>query len=115
MNKQIGFIEIEGHQFDAVGYAVVQTASGINQSMASGGITLASDIPVHREVYEDAAEYFDPYATMTLVKALKAVLYDADAPEMQSRLRKRGLEIAARYSPELILPQWKQFLRKIVK
>ncbi|HYN54164.1 MAG TPA: glycosyltransferase family 1 protein [Methylotenera sp.] len=87
--------------------------SGV-ESMASGGITVASDIPVHREVYEDAAEYFDPYATMSLVKALKKVLYDQDASSNQIRMRERGENVSSRYLPEKILPQWEQFLDKVV-
>lgn len=86
--------------------------SGV-ESMASGGITIASDIPVHREVYGDAAEYFDPYATMSLVKALKKALYDEGAPQFRARLRERGAEIAARYQPDRILPQWESFLAKV--
>jgi glycosyltransferase involved in cell wall biosynthesis len=84
------------------------------ESMRSGGITLASDIPVHREVYEDAAEYFDPYATMSLVKALRKSLYDDNASETRERMRQRGGEVASRYLPEAILPQWEQFLKKVV-
>jgi glycosyltransferase involved in cell wall biosynthesis len=87
--------------------------SGV-ESMCSGGITVASDIPVHREVYEDAAEYFDPYATMSLVKALKKVLYEAGASQEQERLRQRGEEISSRYLPEKILPQWERFLQSVV-
>ena len=87
--------------------------SGV-ESMASGGITVASDIPVHREVYDDAAEYFDPYATMSLVKVLKKVLYEADASQEQLRLRQRGAEVASRYSPERILPQWRTFIDRVL-
>ena len=87
--------------------------SGI-ESMRSGGITIASDIPVHREVYEDAAEYFDPYATMSLVKALQKVLYEPDAPRIQEHLRERGEKLSARYLPENILPQWERFLERVV-
>lgn len=86
--------------------------SGV-ESMASGGITIASDIPVHREVYDDAAEYFDPYSTMSLVKALKKVLYDPDAQLTQDRLRQRGKDVASRYLPENILPQWEAFLARV--
>ncbi len=86
--------------------------SGV-ESMRSGGITVASDIPVHREVYEDAAEYFDPYSTMSLVKALKNVLYEPDAPKIQETLRQRGEEVSSRYLPENILPQWKKFLEHV--
>ena len=88
--------------------------SGV-ESMASGGITIASDIPVHREIYDNAAEYFDPYATMSLVKALKKVLYDQDAAQIQETMRQRGEEVAARYLPEKILPQWEEFLVRVSK
>lgn len=87
--------------------------SGV-ESMASGGITIASDIPVHREVYDDAAEYFDLYATMSLVKALKKVLYDPCAQEERERLRQRGADVASRYQPERILPQWENFLQRVL-
>lgn len=88
--------------------------SGV-ESMASGGITIASDIPVHREIYEDAAEYFDPYSTMSLVKALRKVLYEEGAAQAQERMRCRGQEISARYQPEKILPQWEIFLQRVVR
>jgi glycosyltransferase involved in cell wall biosynthesis len=85
------------------------------ESMACGGITIASDIPVHREVYDDAAEYFDPYATMSLVKALKKVLYDQNAPQAQQRMRERGDEVSSRYLPEKIIPQWEVFIGDVMK
>jgi len=87
--------------------------SGV-EAMACGGVVIASDIPVHREVYDDAAEYFDPYSTMSLVRALKKVLYDPDAPAVRARMQLRGKAVAARYQPEVILPQWEAFLQRIV-
>lgn len=87
--------------------------SGV-ESMRSGGVTIASDIPVHREVYDDASEYFDPYSTASLVKALKKVLYEPDAPQVQERMRQRGEEVSSRYLPERILPQWDQFLKRVI-
>lgn len=87
--------------------------SGV-ESMASGGVTVASDIPVHREVYDDAAEYFDPYSTMSLVKSLKKVLYEENSDQVKDYMRTRGAEVAARYTPERILPQWDAFLKRIV-
>ncbi|MCW2314211.1 glycosyltransferase family 4 protein [Rhodoferax antarcticus] len=88
--------------------------SGV-ESMASGGITVASDIPVHREVYEDAAEYFDPYSTMSLVKALEKVLYIPGAQLTQEAMRNRGEKVASRYLPEKLLPQWEKFLQRVVR
>jgi glycosyltransferase involved in cell wall biosynthesis len=87
--------------------------SGV-ESMCSGGITVASDIPVHREVYNDAAEYFDPYATKSLVSILKKVLYNPGALQVQEQLRRRGHEISSQYLPEKILPQWEDFLRRVI-
>ncbi len=86
--------------------------SGV-EAMRSGGITVASDIPVHREIYEDAAEYFDPYSTMSLVNALRKVLYDPESDLCQHRLRARADEVSARYLPEVLLPQWEAFLKRV--
>jgi glycosyltransferase involved in cell wall biosynthesis len=83
------------------------------EAMRSGGLAIASDIPSHREIYDDAAEYFDPYSTAGLVGALKRVLYDADAPAVQERLRKRGAEVSDRYTPERILPQWELLFQRV--
>lgn len=86
--------------------------SGV-ESMASGGITIASDIPVHREVYGEAAEYFDPYSTASLVKGLKKVLYDKDSQTLRDEMREQGRETSKHYQPETILPQWEDFLQRI--
>ncbi|WP_217126211.1 glycosyltransferase family 4 protein [Hydrogenophilus thiooxidans] len=86
--------------------------SGV-EAMRSAGVVVASDIPVHREIYEDAAEYFDPYSTMSAVKALKKVLYEPDSLQVQERLRQRGEEVSSRYLPEKILPQWEAFLQRV--
>ena len=88
--------------------------SGV-ESMASGGITIASDIPVHREVYDDAAEYFDPYSTMSLVSALEKVLYSTDSSVIQAKMRERGKVVSSRYKPEVILPQWESFLHRVME
>ncbi|MGF6933093.1 glycosyltransferase involved in cell wall biosynthesis [Paraburkholderia sp. UCT70] len=85
--------------------------SGV-ECMRSGGIAIASDIAVHREVYRDAVEYFEPYSTESLVDALKKVLYDPNASKLNEELRVRGREVSLRYLPETILPQWDLFLRR---
>ncbi|WP_426146618.1 glycosyltransferase family 4 protein [Polaromonas sp. DSR2-3-2] len=86
--------------------------SGV-ESMCSGGIAIASDIAVHREVYAHAAEYFDPYAPESLVGAIKRVLYDPCAPKVQEEMRALGKEVSLRYLPAAILPQWEKFLNRI--
>jgi glycosyltransferase involved in cell wall biosynthesis len=86
--------------------------SGV-EAMCSGGITAASDIPVHREIYEDAAEYFDPYSTRSAVDCLKRMIYSPDSAAVRTRLEKRGGEISQRYTPKVIMPKWEAFLEKV--
>lgn len=86
--------------------------SGV-ESMRSGGTVVASDIDVHREIYDDAAEYFDPYSTPSLLNALIRVTSDPGATALRARLANRGAEVASRYLPEKILPQWDAFLRRV--
>jgi glycosyltransferase involved in cell wall biosynthesis len=87
--------------------------SGV-EAMRSGGVVIASDIPVHREIYSDAAEFFNPYSTASLVQSLTKVIYAPDAAEVQDNLRARGQIVAARYLPETVLPQWERFLARVV-
>ena len=87
--------------------------SGV-ESMASGGRVLASDIEVHREVYDNASEYFDPYSTFSLIKALRKVLYEPDSAWVRAELEGAGQAIAARYQPDRILPLWEAFLGRVV-
>jgi glycosyltransferase involved in cell wall biosynthesis len=47
--------------------------SGV-EAMRSGGAVVASDIPVHREIYADAAEYFNPYSADALSGAIQNVI-----------------------------------------
>ena len=44
--------------------------SGV-EAMCSGGVVVASDIAVHREVYADAALYFDPYSVEGLTARIE--------------------------------------------
>jgi len=88
--------------------------SGV-EAMRSGGVVIASDIPVHREIYADAAEFFNPYSTASLVESLKKVIYAPDAVQVQQNLRELGQVVAARYLPDNILPQWERFLARVVK
>jgi glycosyltransferase involved in cell wall biosynthesis len=85
------------------------------ESMRCGGVVIASDIEVHREIYDDAAEYFDPYSTASLLKAIKKVIYEPGAAQLQDKMRARGTEVAARYVPEKILPQWEAFLARVMQ
>jgi glycosyltransferase involved in cell wall biosynthesis len=82
--------------------------SGV-EAMISGGAVVASDLPVHREVYGQAAELFNPYSAADLVRALIAVIDPAHA-NRRAQLMVTGAEVARRYACEPILSKWQDFL-----
>ncbi len=84
--------------------------SGV-EAMQSGGAVIASDIAVHREVYADAAEFFNPYGAADLRRAISSVIKNENSAYRQE-LVQRGAAVARRYAPEAILPQWESFLRE---
>jgi glycosyltransferase involved in cell wall biosynthesis len=86
--------------------------SGV-EAMASGGVVVASDIPVHREIYGAASLYFNPYSTVSLIDALKKLIYAPDTEAVQANLRAAGAEGCTQYLPERILPQWESFLARV--
>lgn len=44
------------------------------EAMSNGCLVIASDIPIHKEIFKDAALYFDPYQAKSLTDVLYAVL-----------------------------------------
>lgn len=82
--------------------------SGV-EAMRSGGAVVASDIAVHRDIYRDAAEYFNPYAASALAQALGNVIDPASAAR-RAELVERGQVVSADYLSGKILPQWREFL-----
>jgi glycosyltransferase involved in cell wall biosynthesis len=85
--------------------------SGI-EAMRCGGVVAASDIPVHRDVFGDAAEYFSPYSVPNVVSAIRRIV-GPDSEARRDELHQLGEEISLRYVPERILPQWQAFLGRI--
>ena len=86
--------------------------SGV-EAMMSGGAVIASDIPVHREVFADAAEYFNTYSSDDLVRALVSVI-DGGNLGRRDELVSRGAIVAKRYTYDAILPKWQKFLNSQV-
>jgi glycosyltransferase involved in cell wall biosynthesis len=80
------------------------------EAMRSGGAVVASDIPVHREVYADAAEYFNAYDVDDLRRAVAAVIASGHSARRELLIA-NGAELAERYSYDVILPQWEAFLK----
>lgn len=83
--------------------------SGI-EAMLSGGPVVASDIPVHREVYADASEYFDPYCEEALADAMERVIVK---PAYSRALIARGLQQGRKFTRESIGPQWEVFFDRV--
>jgi len=83
--------------------------SGV-EAMKSGGAVVASNIPVHVEIYADAAEFFNPYSSEDLREAIRKVI-DSEHDARRNELMVKGSSVAGRYDRELIVPQWESFLR----
>jgi glycosyltransferase involved in cell wall biosynthesis len=88
--------------------------SGV-EAMASGGVVAASDIRVHRDIYDDAADYFSAYAPAEMAAVIDRLIDPAQgsAPQALAARVARGAAVAARYSPQAVLPQWQRFLEDL--
>jgi glycosyltransferase involved in cell wall biosynthesis len=82
--------------------------SGV-EAMRSGGAVVASDIPVHREIYANAAEFFNPYSVEDLARAIDSVI-DPEHSSRRDELVGIGAQVASRYTHEAILPLWRDVL-----
>lgn len=82
--------------------------SGV-EAMASGGIVVASNLPVHREVFADAAVYFNPYSADELMRAIEESI-DPERDIFRRAIVSRGAVVARQYTYEEVMPQWKEFL-----
>lgn len=82
--------------------------SGV-EAMRCGGAVVASDIPVHREVFDDAAEFFGPYSADDLEAAIARVIDPAQGARREA-LVLRGAQVSQRYAHEAIVPLWRDFL-----
>lgn len=85
--------------------------SGV-EAMRCGGVVAASDIPVHRDVFADAAAYFNPYSSTGMASVL-AELLSPLAEARTALLRERGAHVSEQYLPERVLPQWQAFLNRV--
>jgi glycosyltransferase involved in cell wall biosynthesis len=82
--------------------------SGV-EAMRCGTAVIASDIPVHREIFDDAAEYCSPYDAADLARAIAEVI-DPSKRARRDELVRKGAAVSARYLPEVILPKWRDYL-----
>ncbi len=75
------------------------------EAMAAGVPVLASDIPVFREIYREAASYFNPIDSQEMAEKIKDLLIDK---KKQNTLRKEGFKICDKYS-------WKKMAEQTLK
>jgi glycosyltransferase involved in cell wall biosynthesis len=87
--------------------------SGV-ESMRCGGVVASSDIPVHRDVFGEGSEYFDPYSVDDVARVVGDLLRP-EASVRRTELVQTGAEVSAQYLPERILPQWQTFLERIAR
>ena len=84
--------------------------SGVEAMMHKTPV-IASDIPVHREIYAQFASYFSPYKSDELVDALENVLSLSEAE--RSRQTASAHSFAQRYAENNCRQQWKEILHEI--
>lgn len=83
------------------------------EAMRSGGVVVASDIAVHRDVFGQGCEYFDPYDVDDLEAVLERLLGPNSELRRQELIR-AGDEVSRRYLPERVMPQWEELLKRVV-
>ncbi|GAA6213143.1 glycosyltransferase family 1 protein [Hyphomicrobiales bacterium 4NK60-0047b] len=86
--------------------------SGV-EAMRCGGVVAASDIEVHKEVYKNAAIYFDPYcaesASINIAKCL-----DKEDEALRNELLNEGEKVSEAYCYDAVLPHWESFLDNVI-
>lgn len=75
------------------------------EAMACGLPVIASDLPVHREICEDAATYFPRFSFQALAES---ILQAAESSELRKRMTETGLKRSLQFS-------WKRHVEEIVE
>jgi glycosyltransferase involved in cell wall biosynthesis len=83
------------------------------EAMACGTPLVASNIPVHRWVYGDAAAYFDPYDDDELAELLENMVAQPREEGELAAMRERGLRQARLYAPDKLGPRWENLLNSL--
>jgi glycosyltransferase involved in cell wall biosynthesis len=87
--------------------------SGI-EAMCCGGLVLASDIPVHREIYGDASVYFDPYDPEQAAERISYIL-GTEGQAKALLLKGTAKTVISKYTHQSILPLWEAFFKHCTK
>lgn len=96
--KLLGFVpdeELGALYKHSLGFVFPSLSEGFGlsalEAMNAGTLALVSDIPVFREVYKDAAIYFNPYDFSSIARAMK------DVSEMTKEERVKKVEIGQEF------------------
>ena len=85
--------------------------SGI-EAMRCGCPVISSDIAVHREIYQDASEYFNPYSVDDAAGVIGGVIV-AGGQTQRAAMSARGRVVSQQYLPKNILPKWADFFKNV--
>lgn len=78
------------------------------EAMKCGGQVVASNIPVHKEVFGEGSAYFDPYSVREAVEVIESVFNRSEGERLE--VQQVADAVAAQYSFQSILPQWRDYL-----
>jgi glycosyltransferase involved in cell wall biosynthesis len=85
--------------------------SGV-EAMKCGCPVASSDIPVHREIYDQASVYFNTYSAADASQCIGQLL-SQQAQAQRDQLRKQGLQVGQRFTENAILPQWAELFARL--
>lgn len=84
------------------------------EGMACGAPVLASDIPVHRWVYGDAAAYFDAYDEVAMAQQIARIAALPRDSGHLAEMSDRGLRQVRAYQADTLAPRWEQAVQMVV-
>ncbi len=79
------------------------------EAMSFGTSVLASDIPIFKEIYQNAAFYFSPYSTASFIQAVHALEMNTD------KINTEGIAIAKSYSWEKMAAETLAAYQEVLK
>jgi glycosyltransferase involved in cell wall biosynthesis len=85
------------------------------EAMACGTPVIASGIEVHRWVYGNASEYFDPYDTTDMARMIARIAELKREDGKLADMVARGYRQAALYSHDALAPRWESAIAKVTR